>query len=56
MEAPPIDPAIVEWLEAIYPDTLPREGTDLEELHKLQGQRRVVNRVRAELNKQLEKS
>lgn len=52
---PPIPIALVEWLEAVYPDRLP-SVLQVEGLHRLAGQLDVVRMLRQHLQRQEKES
>jgi hypothetical protein len=50
-DAPPLDLAVVEWLERLFPEPA---GTDPSALLHAMGARSVARRVRAEYQRQIE--
>ena len=53
MNSPIITPEFLSWLEGIFPDRVPRMG-DSVELYRVQGEQRVLDKLRAEHRLQLE--
>ena len=52
LQCPPLDPALVEWLDQIYPERSPRRGTPVETLWFEAGAREVVRNLITELERQ----
>lgn len=50
--APSIDPRLIDWLDEIYPNTLPLREQTAYEQGQLHGQRFVINKLKSELRKQ----
>lgn len=48
---PVIPVALVEWLEEVFPDTVPMDGGP-EILYQKRGEQRVIRKLKAELDRQ----
>ena len=53
---PDITEALIDALETIYPDRLPKLSVSSEDLARLQGQQDVVERLRIEHSRYLDES
>ena len=53
---PDITEALIDALETIYPDRLPKLSASSEDLARLQGQQDVVERLRIEHSRYLDES
>lgn len=49
---PPLDPALVKWLDKVYPERSPRRGTSVEDIWFDSGAREVVRNLIIELERQ----
>ena len=49
---PPLDPALVSWLDKTYPERSPRRGTPVETIWFEAGAREVVRNLLIELERQ----
>lgn len=50
--APAVPVAVVEWLEALFPDRLPSEPGERDEFVAKVGEQRVIRRLRREFERQ----
>lgn len=57
-DLPPVDPKLVDWLEEVYPDKLPRGDhiPSRERFAFLMGRQSVIRKLRQIYEKQLEES
>lgn len=49
---PPIDPRVVEWLNEVFPDRVPREPLNQYELGLRAGEQRVIDKMKSERDRQ----
>ena len=56
VDVPDITEALIDALETIYPDRLPKLSVSSEDLARLQGQQDVVERLRIEHSRYLDES
>jgi hypothetical protein len=54
--SPALDKAIIEWLEAVFPDRCPDPSFSDRQVWMAVGEQRVIRKLRAELEKQQENS
>jgi hypothetical protein len=50
--APPISAALIAWLERLFPDRVPPDRTNMDQMHILIGEQKVIRRLRAEQQRQ----
>ena len=46
-QAPPIEDALINWLDGAFPDRCVRRGETIEDAHRRAGARDVVDRIKA---------
>jgi hypothetical protein len=56
VDVPDITEALIDALETIYPDRLPKLSVSSEDIARLQGQQDVVERLRIEHSRYLDES
>lgn len=54
--APPISDKLIEWLEGVFPDTLPASVPDEAQLGRLIGRQDVIRKLRSEIQRSREKA
>jgi len=54
--APPLDPALIGWLDAAYPERCPRSHMSERDIWMEAGARHLINRLISLHNKQTERS